>query len=82
MKDVLPKKAKWIKDSVSAFEPESNKIVSNEGHVINYEYMIVSTGLQLNFDAVYKFFIEYILSYYWHFLKIRLIDSRSSRCIT
>ena len=52
MKDVLPKKAKWIKDSVSTFEPESNKIVSNEGHVINYEYMIISTGLQLNFDAV------------------------------
>ncbi|XP_077291460.1 sulfide quinone oxidoreductase isoform X2 [Arctopsyche grandis] len=52
MKSVLPKKAKWIKDSVAVFEPEANKVTSNEGHTINYEYMIISTGLQLNFNAI------------------------------
>lgn len=52
MKDILPKKAKWVKDSVSSFQPKDNSVTTKEGHTISYDYMIVATGLQLNYDAV------------------------------
>merc|ERR1712110_692803 len=39
MKDVLPSKAKWLKDSVTSFDPASNKLV-------------IATGLQLRYDKI------------------------------
>ena len=52
MKDVLPKNAQWIKDSVHAFEPDDNKIVTSGGDTVQYQIMIVAMGLQLYWDNV------------------------------
>ena len=57
MKDVLPKEAEWLKDSVVSFDPENNKIKTKKGDTIQYEIMIVALGLQINWDIV-----EYILN--------------------
>lgn len=60
MKDVLPKKAKWIQDSVACFDPENNKVTTKCGSSIAYDYMVVAMGLQLNFDQVFtKFHIHF-----------------------
>ena len=45
MKDLIPKRAKWIQDSVTAFLPDESKIELKNGAVIGYEYLIVAPGL-------------------------------------
>ncbi|XP_043279337.1 sulfide:quinone oxidoreductase, mitochondrial isoform X2 [Venturia canescens] len=52
MKNVLPKNAQWIKDSVMAFEPDNNKVITSNGDTIEYDIMIVAMGLQLLWDKV------------------------------
>ena len=49
---VIPKGATWIKDAVTAFSPESNKVGLASGKEISYDYMIVAPGIQLNWGEV------------------------------
>ncbi|XP_033227561.1 sulfide:quinone oxidoreductase, mitochondrial isoform X2 [Belonocnema kinseyi] len=51
MKDVLPKDAQWLKDSVVGFDPENCK-VTTKNHTIQYEILIVALGLQTNWNAI------------------------------
>lgn len=48
---VIPKKAKWIKESVQTFEPETNQITTNQA-TYSYDYLVVCPGIQLNWGAV------------------------------
>lgn len=52
MKSVLPKNAKWIKDSVIGFDPENNQITTNNGDIVQYDTLIVALGLQINWDQL------------------------------
>lgn len=52
MKDVLPKNAKWMKNSVVGFQPEVHQVLTNNSDTIQYEIMIVALGLQLYWDKV------------------------------
>ena len=45
--DVLPSKAKWLKDSVTSFDPSSNKLVTEAGDSVSYDWLVIATGLQL-----------------------------------
>jgi len=49
---VIPENAVWIKDSAAEFNPESNSIVTANGTEINYEFLVVATGLKLDFQRV------------------------------
>lgn len=51
-KDVLPKSADWIKQSVASFDPDNNKVTTDNGDVISYEFLVVAMGLQLNYNQV------------------------------
>jgi len=48
----LPKKATWLKDSVACFKPEENKLVTAEGDVVSYQYLVVAMGLELKYDKI------------------------------
>ncbi len=52
MGEVLPKKARWIKDRASQFFPEENRLVTASGEEINYEYLVLAMGLQLDYEKV------------------------------
>lgn len=52
MKDVLPKNATWLKDSVISFEPEINRVTTSNGDTVQYEIMIVAMGLQLYWEKI------------------------------
>lgn len=52
MKSVLPDTVKWIKDSVTEFNPQRNSVTISRGDEITYDFMIVATGLQLNYDKI------------------------------
>lgn len=59
MGEVLPNKAKWIKDSVISFDAEANKVTTSNGDTIQYDIMIIAMGLQLRWDQVNAKFITY-----------------------
>ena len=48
----IPKGVKWIKDSVVSFDPKNNKVTTADGTEIGYDYLVVATGLMLNFEAI------------------------------
>jgi len=48
----IPKGVKWIKDSVVTFDPQNNKVKTADGTEIGYDYLVVATGLTLNYGAI------------------------------
>ncbi|XP_066951980.1 sulfide:quinone oxidoreductase, mitochondrial-like isoform X2 [Macrobrachium rosenbergii] len=52
MSEVLPKKADWIKQKVVGFDPHNNRVMTDDGQEINYEYLVVALGIQLNYNQV------------------------------
>lgn len=49
---VIPKKAKWIQDAVTEFDPEHNRLRTRDGRVLEYDYLVVGAGIRINWDAV------------------------------
>ncbi|XP_011503395.1 PREDICTED: sulfide:quinone oxidoreductase, mitochondrial [Ceratosolen solmsi marchali] len=52
MKDVLPKNTQWLKDKVVSFEPEENKVKTENGDTVQYDVMIVAIGLELHWNKL------------------------------
>ena len=50
--DFTPYNAKWIKDKVATFTPEQNKVTLESGQEVNYDYLIVAPGIQLNWHEI------------------------------
>jgi sulfide:quinone oxidoreductase len=49
---VMPKGVEWVKDKVTGFEPEQNRVKLGSGTTMNYDYLIVCPGLELNWEKV------------------------------
>ncbi|KAG0044804.1 hypothetical protein BGZ83_009926 [Gryganskiella cystojenkinii] len=52
MKDVMPEKAQWIKDSVASFNPGKNTVTLANGESISYDYLVVAAGIQSNWGKI------------------------------
>ncbi|XP_045117192.1 sulfide:quinone oxidoreductase, mitochondrial-like isoform X1 [Portunus trituberculatus] len=52
MSQVLPKKADWIKQRVVTFDPHKNKVITQDGQEISYEFLVVALGIQLNYNQI------------------------------
>ncbi|MFN0213734.1 MAG: FAD/NAD(P)-binding oxidoreductase [Saprospiraceae bacterium] len=50
--DFIPKGATWIKDAVATFLPEANQLTTLNGETIEYDYLIVCPGIQLNWNKI------------------------------
>jgi sulfide:quinone oxidoreductase len=50
--DFMPPGVEWIKDSVSGFEPAANTVVTTLGQRIRYDYLVVATGVHLDFAQI------------------------------
>ena len=51
-RDFIPDDVKWIKDEVAAFDPDGNKVTTRAGDVVEYDYMVVATGIVQHYDAI------------------------------
>lgn len=51
----IPSGAKWIKAKVNEFHPDENYVMTDKNEKVTYDYMIVATGLQLNFGGIEGF---------------------------
>jgi sulfide:quinone oxidoreductase len=50
--DYIPAGATWIRDAVASFDPDNNKLETAGGETIEYEYLVVAAGIQLNWGAI------------------------------
>jgi sulfide:quinone oxidoreductase len=50
--DVIPRGATWIKEAAIEFRPDQNVVVLASDELIGYNYLVIATGLQLNWSGV------------------------------
>lgn len=47
-----PAGVEWVKDFVAEFDPAANAVVTRSGQRIGYDFLVVATGVQLNYGAI------------------------------
>lgn len=52
MKSVIPEDTTHVAQSVQSFAPDKNQVVLANGDTITYEYLIVASGIQINWSAI------------------------------
>ncbi len=50
--DYLPKDVEYLQEKVAEIDPDGNKVVTSSGKNIKYDYLIVATGLKLDYNAI------------------------------
>ena len=50
--DFIPPGANWIAEAVTSFDPENNRLTVAGGDTHSYDYLVVTPGLQLNWDQI------------------------------
>lgn len=49
---LIPSGVEWTRDAVSAFEPEQNRVRLKSGAQMDYDYLVVCPGLELNWEKI------------------------------
>lgn len=52
LQSLIPKGADWLQEAVAQFQPSENQIVTAEGTVIKYDALVVTSGIQVNWDHI------------------------------
>lgn len=48
----LPGSTNWIKDTVASFDPDNNRVFTQGGQQVGYDYLMVSPGLDIRYDLI------------------------------
>ena len=51
-KDYIDDDVTWIKDEVASFEPEKNSVTTRKGVKVDYDYMVVATGIVYHYEKI------------------------------
>ncbi|HAO11531.1 MAG TPA: pyridine nucleotide-disulfide oxidoreductase, partial [Planktothrix sp. UBA8407] len=51
-KDCIPAGVNWIKAYADKFEPENNLVITKDGQRINYQYLVVCPGIQIDWHLI------------------------------
>jgi sulfide:quinone oxidoreductase len=52
MKDVLSPLVTWHKDRAAKFNPSDNTVETLNGDTIEYEYLVVATGIETHYESI------------------------------
>ena len=52
MRSVMPDFVEWIKDKAVGFEPETNKVMLASGTILEYEFLVVATCIQIDWSSI------------------------------
>ncbi|MEZ4382858.1 MAG: FAD/NAD(P)-binding oxidoreductase [Nannocystaceae bacterium] len=52
MASLIPEGVTWLRDAVSAFQPSDNRLVTEGGEVVEYDYLVVAPGIQIRWGAI------------------------------
>lgn len=50
--ELMPSGIEWVQEMAKEFKPDSNQVVTDSGKVFNYDYLVVATGLHLDFGQI------------------------------
>jgi sulfide:quinone oxidoreductase len=50
--DFVPSGVQWVRESVAEFDPAANKVVTDKNTALSYDFLVVATGLVLDYDAI------------------------------
>lgn len=50
--DYMPRGVEWVEAAVAEFDPEANAVVTTTGQRIDYDFLMVATGLKLNYEGI------------------------------
>ncbi|MEM9683598.1 MAG: FAD/NAD(P)-binding oxidoreductase, partial [Pseudomonadota bacterium] len=50
--DYLASGVRWVQDRVAEFDPVGNKVVTEKGTALPYDFLVVTTGLVLDYGAI------------------------------
>jgi sulfide:quinone oxidoreductase len=50
--DLLPPGVEWVREMVAEFDPDTNAVVTDSGRRIGYDFLVVATGLQLDYAQI------------------------------
>ena len=50
--EYLPKSINWIEEAVAEIDPDGNKVVTASGKAVAYDYLVVATGLTLDYASI------------------------------
>ena len=48
----LPRGVEWVRDMVAEYDPEANRVITAGGQRIEYDFLLVASGLQVNYSAI------------------------------
>lgn len=51
-REYVPQGVEWIEERVAEFDPDGNKVVTTSGRAVPYDFLIVSTGLTLEYGLI------------------------------
>ncbi len=50
--DFIPPGATWIQQRVASFDPDNNKVALDNGDEVNYDYLVVAAGIQIDWNKI------------------------------
>jgi sulfide:quinone oxidoreductase len=50
--EYLPRGIEWIEEEVAEFDPDGDRVVTASGRSVPYDFLIVATGLKLDYAAI------------------------------
>ncbi|MFW5824719.1 MAG: FAD-dependent oxidoreductase [Marinobacter sp.] len=48
----MPPEVDWIRSSATEFDPDNRSVTLENGDTLNYDYLVVATGIQLNYGQI------------------------------
>ncbi|MCB1407220.1 MAG: NAD(P)/FAD-dependent oxidoreductase [Rhodobacteraceae bacterium] len=58
--DWLPEGVEWVPEFAAEIDPEANAVTTATGRRVEYDYLIVATGLTLDWDAIEGFSLDMV----------------------
>jgi sulfide:quinone oxidoreductase len=58
--DWLPTDITWIAERAAEIDPDGNKVMTESGKAVPYDFLVLATGLVLNYDAIEGFEMDMI----------------------
>jgi sulfide:quinone oxidoreductase len=50
--DWLPREIDWVSEGAAEIDPHARKVTTTSGKTIEYDYLVVATGIKLDYDAI------------------------------
>ena len=58
--DWLPRGVTWVQEDAAEIDPEAKRVTTTRGTALDYDYLIVATGLVLDWDGIEGFSLDLV----------------------